>query len=139
MGDDRLVALKTKYQSVLNKMQQLGARLENLHVQDNKLVLRGHAKTKTDSNEIWNQIKLVDGGYAQDLAAEIGFDSDAAPAAHAQPQVRTHTVQKGETLSAIAQHVYGKASEYHKIFEANRDQLSDPDRIKPGQVLKLPA
>ncbi len=135
MGEDRLATLKAKYQSVLNKMQQLGVRLENLHVQDNKLVLRGHAKSQADSNEVWNQIKLVDAGYANDLAAEIGFDPDApAPA----KQERTYTVQKGDTLSEIAQRVYGQPSAYHKIFEANRDQLSDPDRIKPGQVLRLP-
>jgi nucleoid-associated protein YgaU len=50
----------------------------------------------------------------------------------------TYTVQKGDTLSAIAQHHYGKASRWHAIFEANRDQLDDPDLIRPGQVLKLP-
>ena len=51
----------------------------------------------------------------------------------------TYTVQKGDTLSAIAQHHYGKASRWHAIFEANRDQIDDPDLIRPGQVLKLPA
>jgi nucleoid-associated protein YgaU len=51
----------------------------------------------------------------------------------------TYTVQKGDTLSAIAQQHYGKASRWHAIFEANRDQLDDPDLIRPGQVLKLPA
>ena len=50
----------------------------------------------------------------------------------------TYTVQKGDTLSAIAQQHYGKASRWHAIFEANRDQLDDPDLIRPGQVLKLP-
>jgi nucleoid-associated protein YgaU len=138
MGEDKLVTLKAKYQSVLNKMQQLKVQLQNLHVQDGKLVLRGHAKTKTDSNEVWNQIKLVDAGYEKDLAAELTYDTDAAPAAK-QPEQRTYTVKKGDTLSEIAQNVYGNASDYHKIFEANRDQLSDPDRIKPGQVLRLPA
>jgi nucleoid-associated protein YgaU len=51
----------------------------------------------------------------------------------------SYTVQKGDTLSAIAQQHYGKASRWHAIFEANRDQLDDPDLIRPGQVLKLPA
>ena len=51
----------------------------------------------------------------------------------------TYTVRKGDTLSAIAQRHYGKASRWHAIFEANRDQLSDPDLIQPGQILKLPA
>ncbi len=51
---------------------------------------------------------------------------------------RTYTVVSGDSLSRIALQVYGKASRWPAIFEANRDQLSDPDRIQPGQVLKLP-
>lgn len=52
---------------------------------------------------------------------------------------RTYTVAKGDTLSHIAKQFYGKASRWREIFEANRDQLDDPDRIFPGQVLKIPA
>lgn len=52
---------------------------------------------------------------------------------------QTYTVQQGDTLSAISKQFYGKASRWNAIFEANRDQLDDPDRIKPGQVLKIPA
>lgn len=51
----------------------------------------------------------------------------------------TYTVVKGDTLSHIAQAHYGKAGKWRAIFEANRDQIDDPDRIFPGQVLKLPA
>lgn len=52
---------------------------------------------------------------------------------------QTYTVRAGDTLSHIAQQHYGKASRWHAIFDANRDQLDDPDLIRPGQVLKLPA
>ena len=51
---------------------------------------------------------------------------------------RTYTVKAGDTLSKIAKEHLGNANAYMKIFEANKDQLSDPDKIKPGQVLKLP-
>jgi nucleoid-associated protein YgaU len=51
----------------------------------------------------------------------------------------SYTVQKGDTLSHIAKAQYGKASQWRRIFDANRDQLDDPDRIQPGQVLKIPA
>ncbi|GAB3100683.1 LysM peptidoglycan-binding domain-containing protein [Lysobacter terrae] len=51
----------------------------------------------------------------------------------------TYTVVKGDTLSHIAKEHYGKASKWQVIFEANRDQLDDPDKIYPGQVLKIPA
>jgi nucleoid-associated protein YgaU len=51
---------------------------------------------------------------------------------------QSYTVQKGDTLSHIAQKHYGKASKWHAIFDANRDRIDDPDKIFPGQVLKLP-
>jgi len=50
----------------------------------------------------------------------------------------TYTVQAGDTLSAIAKKFLGSANAYMDIFNANKDQLSDPDKIKPGQVLKIP-
>ena len=49
-----------------------------------------------------------------------------------------YTVRKGDTLSHIAQAHYGKASQWRRIFDTNRDQLDDPDRIQPGQVLRIP-
>jgi nucleoid-associated protein YgaU len=47
-------------------------------------------------------------------------------------------VASGDSLSKIAKHVYGDGNDWHRIFEANRDQLSDPDKIFPGQVLRIP-
>jgi nucleoid-associated protein YgaU len=68
-----------------------------------------------------------------------GAPGAAQPAAPAAPAQRTYTVAKGDTLSAIAQREYGAASKWKAIYEANRDTISDPDRIQPGQVLKIPA
>jgi nucleoid-associated protein YgaU len=59
--------------------------------------------------------------------------SSTAPAA-----AQSYTVVKGDTLSKIAKHFYGNANRWHDIFDANRDQLSNPDLIQPGQVLKIP-
>jgi len=53
--------------------------------------------------------------------------------------MKTYTVKAGDSLSKIARDYLGNANDYMKIFEANKDQLSDPDKIKPGQVLKIPA
>ncbi len=53
--------------------------------------------------------------------------------------VQTYTVASGDSLSKIAKHFYGNANDWRRIFEANGDQLSNPDLIKPGQVLKIPA
>ena len=55
------------------------------------------------------------------------------------PPEQTYTVEKGDTLSAIAKQFYGKASGWNRNFQANRDQLDNPGLIKPGQVLKSPA
>ena len=112
--------------------------LQNVHVQDNKLVLRGRAKTNSDSNKVWDQIKLVDRNYPQDLMAEITYAATAAAAAAPQGAPRTYTVKAGDSLSKIAKQYYGEASQYMKIFEANRDKLSDPNVIQPGQTLVIP-
>ena len=54
------------------------------------------------------------------------------------PAAKTYTVKAGDTLSAIAKEHLGNAASYMKIFELNKDQLTDPDKIRPGQVLRLP-
>ena len=51
---------------------------------------------------------------------------------------RTHTVVAGDSLSKIAKKFYGDSNKWKRIFEANRDILKDPDKIRPGQVLKIP-
>lgn len=55
-----------------------------------------------------------------------------------EPEATLYTVESGDTLSAIAKRHYGDASKYPQIFEANRPMLEDPDRIYPGQVLRIP-
>jgi nucleoid-associated protein YgaU len=54
------------------------------------------------------------------------------------PKGRTYKVRKGDTLSGIAKRFYGDANDYHLIYDANRDQLNDPDKIYPGQRLRIP-
>jgi len=61
-----------------------------------------------------------------------------APKPAPAPAPRTYTVAKGDTLSKIAKQHYGDANKWRKIFEANRDQLSSPDKVKKGMVLKIP-
>jgi nucleoid-associated protein YgaU len=62
----------------------------------------------------------------------------ATGAAADNPYTQTYVVQAGDTLSKIAQRYYGDAALYTKIFEANRDILKDPNRISPGQKLRIP-
>ncbi len=142
---EQIDQLKAKYQSVLNAIQQQG-RLRNVHIEGGKLLIRAEVPSEAAKNRIWDQIKLVDPSYS-DLTADIVVAAGAAGAPMAQTagaggggQVsgRTYTVRPGDTLSKIAREMYGNESEYRKIFEANRNQLSDPDRIKPGQKLVIP-
>jgi nucleoid-associated protein YgaU len=121
-----LEALKSKYASVLKKGEQVGLRLENLHIQDEKLFMRGGVPSEFAKNQIWDEIKRVNASLS-DITADINVKSGG-----------TYTVQSGDSLSKIAKRFYGDANLYPKIFEANRDQLSDPDKIRVGQSLKLP-
>ncbi len=127
-----LEQLKSKYQSVIDLAKSRGVQLKNVHVENDKLLLRGDAPNAAIKNEVWDQIKKVDAAYA-DLTADIGIDASLPVPA------QIHVVVSGETLSKIAKQHYGDASKYTRIFEANKDQLSDPDKIKVGQKLKIPA
>lgn len=69
-----------------------------------------------------------------------GAGSAAAPArAPQQTSERTYTVQSGDSLSKIAKREYGDANQWRRIFEANKDQIENPDLIYPGQKLRIPA
>lgn len=70
--------------------------------------------------------------------ARVEADLPEESGASAAPEPVFHEVKKGETLSEIAQKHLGKASRYREIFEANRPMLSDPDKIYPGQKLRIP-
>lgn len=101
---------------------------------DGKLHFVGSVKSDADANEIWNAIKTIP-TWRNDVVADIKV---VAPPAGAAAAVKNYTVKAGDTLSAIAKAHLGDANAYMKIFEANKDQLSDPNKIKPGQVLRIP-
>ncbi len=106
-----------------------------MHIQDNKLFMQGAAPSEAAKNEVWAAIKKADPAYS-DLTADIRIDSSLPSPA---PKEQHYTVKAGDTLSKISKQVYGDANRYMKIFEANTDQLKDPNQIKPGQVLRIPA
>jgi nucleoid-associated protein YgaU len=130
-----LEQMKQKYASVLNLINQSGVRLSHLHILDNKLFLQGAAGSEQIKNRIWDQVKLVNPA-ADDIICDLTVDASLAPAP--SPKPKTYTVAAGDSLSKIAKHVYGNASQYMKIFEANKDKISDPDKIKVGQELVIP-
>jgi nucleoid-associated protein YgaU len=77
---------------------------------------------------------------APDASARADFGNVQGSVASTAPDAapRTYTVVAGDNLSKIAKHFYGHANDWRRIFDANRDQISNPDLIKPGQVLKIP-
>jgi nucleoid-associated protein YgaU len=107
----------------------------NAEERDGKLYFKGSVATEAEKNEIWTAIKTIP-TWQKDIVADIQVTGGAAPAA--APAAKTYTVKAGDTLSAIAKAHLGSAGAYMKIFELNKDQLTDPDKIKPGQVLRLP-
>jgi len=143
--NQRFEQLKQKYQSVQNAMGQHQVRLQNLNMQGDKLFMRAEAPSQDAKNKIWDQIKMVDPSYS-DLIADITV-SESAQAPRTQTagasvrggqSTKTYTVQAGDSLSKISKQFYGNTNEYMKIFEANRNQLSNPNEIKPGQQLVIP-
>ena len=130
-----LEGMKQKYASVLNLANQAGVKLTHVHIQDDKLFIAGAAGSEEIKNRIWDEIKLVDPA-ANDISCDLTVDPLLAPVP--SPKVKTYKVAAGDSLSKIAKNFYGNASQYMKIFEANKDTLSDPDKIKVGQELVIP-
>ena len=109
----------------------------NAEEREGKLHFKGTVATEAEKNEIWNAIKTIS-TWQQDVVADIQVTGGTSASVGAPSAAKTYTVQAGDTLSKIAKEHLGSASAYMKIFELNKDQLTDPDKIKPGQVLRLP-
>jgi nucleoid-associated protein YgaU len=144
-GDDRVSMaqtqdeIKTKYQNVLTTIQRLNGSLKNMNMEGDRLLIRAEVANEDLKNEIWNAIKAIDPTYS-DLHADIIINPGLTPPAQssANQKQKKYTVQPGDSLLKIAQRFYGNANEYQRIFEANRDRLSDPDHIQQGAELVIP-
>ncbi len=99
---------------------------------DGKLYFKGTTQTQAEANKIWDAIKTIP-EWPNEIIADI-----QAVGGGAQVVEKTYTVKAGDTLSKIAQQQLGDANAYMVIFEANRNLLKDPDKIQPGQVLRIP-
>src|SRR5262249_50320542 len=141
-GDDQkkiFENLRNKYQPVLSVIQQQSVQLSNLHTENGKLVIIGAAPTQEAANRVWDQVKLFPDA-SQEILMDIKVLPQARQAAAATMQgvtqsARVYVVKSGDTLSKISKQFYGSPNQYMKIFYANSDKLSDPDRITPGQQL----
>jgi LysM repeat protein len=137
--DQKFEQLKQKYQSAMSLMQQQQVQLQNVNMQGDKLFIKAVAPSEAAKNKVWDQIKLVDSSYS-DLIADISVSAtqSAGAAVGGGQAAETYTVKSGDSLSKISKQYYGDASQYMRIFEANRDKLDDPNKIQPGQQLVIP-
>jgi len=119
--------LKQKYQRVLDTIQKEGGRIDNIDLAGEQLHIKAEVPSEPSKDRVWDAIKSIDPAFA-DLKHEITVDSTLT---------QMYVVQAGDNLSKISKHFYGDANKYMKIAEAN--DLADPDKIKVGQELKIPA
>jgi len=138
--EDFRVAIDRRRAVAIGKLvRDSGLQIDGLDVQvrDEVATVSGQAKSQADREKAVLLVGNIDGIARVDdrltvlaLAANTGGE--------AQLPSEFYTVQKGDTLSKIAKHYYGDANKYPQIFEANRPMLSDPDKIYPGQMLRIP-
>jgi nucleoid-associated protein YgaU len=120
------MSLSEKYASVVSQAQALGVRVQEAN---GKLVLSGTTEYQMQKDLLWDAIKKQS-GWEQEVQADV------------RPS-RTDVwgvweVKAGDSLSKIAKSAYDNTNEYMRIFEANRNILTDPNVIHPGQKLVIP-
>jgi 5'-nucleotidase len=134
-ADAKFARLKEKYSSALNYADELGARVDALYVEGGNLIARITAPSDDAASQITGAFQGVDSGLA-----ELDLQVTAQPAQVAETQnVQTYTVVGGDSLWRISKKFYGDGGQYMRIFYANRDKISDPDKIFVGQELVIPS
>ena len=131
------MALIEKYQSLIDMANQLGISGFNVVESDGVLNVDGVAGSAEAKQQLWDEYARLDpdfrsGDVVMNISAPAGSGSSGSSSSGAGS---SYTVQAGDSLSKIGSH-YGVS--WQKIFEANRDKLDDPDKIRPGQELTIP-
>jgi nucleoid-associated protein YgaU len=127
------MGLRDKYDHAIQTAKSL--RMQgSADERDGKLYFHGTVGTQAEANKIWDAIKTI-ASWPNEIVADIKATGATAP--HSSGET-TYTVKAGDTLSKIAQEKLGDPNAYMEIFNANKGLLTDPNKIKPGQVLKIP-
>lgn len=123
---------KLQASALLSHVNKLGLPYKSLNISliGTKVTISGQVEQQQDAEKIVLAVGNVEGVESVD---------DNLVVVTPKPQAQFHTVVSGDTLSKIAQDFYGSANKYPVIFEANKPMLSHPDKIYPGQVLRIPA
>jgi nucleoid-associated protein YgaU len=134
LGTGGSMGLRDKYSYAVQTAKDL--RMQgSADEREGKLYFKGTTQTQEEANKIWDAIKTIP-DWKNEVVADIKATGGGAGAGGGGSQ--TYTVKSGDTLSKIAKEHLGDANAYMDIYNANKDQLTDPDKIKPGQVLKMP-
>lgn len=112
-------------------VRNMGIEIENFAIDstEDQVTVRGTASSQEDREKA----VLIIGNHSG-----IAQVDDQLEVVEPAPEATYHTVESGDTLWAVAKKHYGNGSKYTAIFEANKPMLADPDKIYPGQVLRIP-
>lgn len=124
------MSLKAKYEKVLDLGKEFEVKDGYVEEGVGQLKIGGTTETQYQKDKMWDEIKKAGGENPSDIEADIKVSNTA--------YYHKHTVKGGESLSLIAKHYYRDPMKYKQIFEANTDQLKNPDLIHPGQELVIP-
>jgi len=121
-----------KASKLANAVDALGLKVDGLNIQvdDDSATIYGEAENQATREKVVLVVGNTEG---------IASVDDQMTTAVQEPEAQFHTVVSGDSLSKIAKKYYGNAMKYPVIFEANKPMLTDPDKIYPGQVLRIPA
>lgn len=131
-GDAIKGSFDTLTDGIKDKIQGHKTEVSDLQVEQDgdKVILTGNAASREEAEKAILTAGNTPGVGAVESRIEVADDA---------PQATFYTVVSGDSLSKIAKEHYGDAMKYPVIFEANKPMLSDPDKIYPGQVLRIPA
>lgn len=123
--------LTDKYGDVYIAAQNAGVKNLSANEENGHMTLSGTAPTRLVADQVWDKVKQIDPNLSHgDLTLNISVEN--------QSIYGEYEVKSGDTLSSIASNLTKGKLTYQQIFEANRDTLSDPDKIQPGQKIKIP-
>ena len=121
----------TKIEALHAEVNRLGIPVNNLSIDlGETVIIGGSTDTNADREKVILALGNVEG---------VSCVEDNIEVMNPEPQSTFHEVKSGDTLSKVARDVYGDAMKYPVIFEANKPMLSHPDKIYPGQILRIPA
>lgn len=122
---------KTREDLLKDEVARLGIPVSDLDIElCEQIIVKGRTGTNADREKIILALGNVEG---------IGCVEDHIDVDNPEPEAVFYTVKSGDTLSKISKTQYGDPMKYQTIFEANRPMLDHPDKIYPGQVLRIPA